>query len=350
MVARIAVCGPIMSRGFFREADAISLSLAMRQSEYQAYMPRIPDHLLDGTAFLYRSRQEAKKRLQLGGTAFLVGREMAGSEAIMGVRTYVPYLVSNKHVVFDASSCVATVNNRDGSSPSIWDIDQNDWYAHPTDDLAATCVAGFLDKAIHRVTFVPERGFLTKQSLSKSGIGVGDEVFMIGRFVNHQGLKVNRPSARFGSISMMIENIPVNGRFQESFSVEMRSRTGFSGSPVVVYRTLATSLTDNPEGYDNFWCLLGVNWGYIKDEHGENTWLNGVVPAWKITEILDQAPLQAIQAEHERKLHDNAGGGAAQSAAVTSDQNDDGSASEHEARFNRLLDAAAKPPKSSDET
>ncbi len=48
-----------------------------------------------------------------------------------------------------------------------------------------------------------------------------------------------------------------------------------------------------PKEAEHMWGLLGVNWGYVPDEEGENTWLNGVVPAWKITELLDSPPLKA---------------------------------------------------------
>ncbi len=50
---------------------------------------------------------------------------------------------------------------------------------------------------------------------------------------------------------------------------------------------------------NSFWALLGVNWGYIHDEDGENSWLNGVVPAWKILEVLETAPLLAEHAKAE---------------------------------------------------
>ena len=84
-----------------------------------------------------------------------------------------------------------------------------------------------------------------------------------------------------------------------SFAVEMRSRAGFSGSPVAVYRTAAT----NPfnvkggqpglkGGYRDFWRLLGVNWGYVFDEKDGNSYLNGVIPAWRIRELLEVPALR----------------------------------------------------------
>ena len=57
---------------------------------------------------------------------------------------------------------------------------------------------------------------------------------MIGRFLNHQGTKDKIvPAVRFGNISVMLELIwnSTVSKDQLSFAVEMRSRTGFSGSP-----------------------------------------------------------------------------------------------------------------------
>jgi hypothetical protein len=70
---------------------------------------------------------------------------------------------------------------------------------------------------------------------------------------------------------------------------------------------------DLPDYKLDFWGLLGVNWGYIYDEKRENTWLNGVVPAWKISELLDHPDLKAIHAAHEAAVQQHGGGGSAHS-------------------------------------
>lgn len=266
-------------------------------------MPRIHDRLLDGVVFLFRSAAEAHARARLGGTGFVIGRLLENSEELLGRRKYVPYLVSNRHVVFEGSACVASVNRKDGGPPDVLDIEQEAWVAHPGgDDVAVTCVNGMLDAAIHRVTHIKQGSIFGPEDIENYEVGVGDEVFMIGRFVNLQGRKANQPAARFGNISAGLSPIPVEGRLQEAFAVEMRSRTGFSGSPVLVYRTLASSLMDHAEHATDFWGLLGVNFGYVKDEEGENTWLNGVVPAWKIMEVLATPQLREIHAIHEQML------------------------------------------------
>lgn len=55
----------------------------------------------------------------------------------------------------------------------------------------------------HRVSIVFEETFATKKHLEKHRIGIGDDVAMIGRFVDHDGGETNQPAARFGNISVM---------------------------------------------------------------------------------------------------------------------------------------------------
>lgn len=352
-ISTYAVLGPIVPRCYLQDRDAAELVFPRQETPYDQAMPRIPDSLMDGIAFLYPTAALARARERLGGTGFLVGRRLVGGEAAYGKDVYVAYLVSNRHVVFESSACVASVNRRDGSAPDIWDIDQNDWIAHPNHDLAATCVQDYLDKAVQRLTHVREDRFITPAIMAASELGVGDEVFMIGRFVNLQGAMANKPAARFGTLSMMLEDIPTKGPAgnrvtQESFAVEMRSRTGFSGSPVIVYRTVATVLRPVPEEYEGFFGLLGVNWGYVHDENGENSFINGVVPAWHISELLDLPALRTHQDRHEALVADiiakQKGGNTSQTTAL-SDAPAAGDNPRHKEDFTALLGAAVGRPK-----
>jgi hypothetical protein len=313
-------------------------------------LPRIPDHLMDGAAFLFRTRQEAEKRARIGGTAFLVTKEIAGSKEAFGQRLYIPYFVSCRHVVFSGGASVISINRRDGGPPDIFECEPTDWTEHPRrDDVVAICAQPYMRPNVHRYASIENTWLITPEYMKAVELGVGDEVFMIGRFINHQGQKENRSAVRFGSISMMLENIWVKAdhRYQEGFSVEMRSRTGFSGSPVAVYRTLATSLANTK--VDNFWGILGVNWGYVLDESGENTWLNGVVPAWKIIDLLEYTDLKKQHEEHERAFHkkvaeNNDSSGIEQAFAREPDLPANGENPTHREDFMRLVDAAARKP------
>src|SRR5207244_524977 len=86
-------------------------------------------------------------------------------------------------------------------------------------------------------TMTPDN-FLTDKIIERYGIGVGDEVFMIGRFVNHEGRQKNTPTVRFGNLAMMPHEKILDeetGLKQESFLIETRSIPGCSGAPVFIW-------------------------------------------------------------------------------------------------------------------
>ncbi len=138
---------------------------------------------------------------------------------------------------------------------------------------------------------------------------------MIGRFRVHAGKNKNLPAATFGNISMMpdepLYNPSMSSRSnQESFLVEMRSVTGFSGSPVFLYLP-----PNNPRGKDKanvpygeyHWRFIGICWGHINADvkgydslHNEyrikiDSAMAAVVPAWKLLDILDGEEMQKIK-------------------------------------------------------
>lgn len=259
-------------------------------------MPRIPDQMLDGVAFLYPTKEDAAHNRRVGGSAFVVGRRLPKTSKVLGQPVSIPYLVSCRHVVWEAAACVARFNRHDGKGKII-DLGVEHWHVHPAgDDLAAVNIFGLITRAEERFSCADFDSLITQKAVENAHIGVGDDVFMIGRFINHQGREnAIQQSVRFGNISMAPAMIRQSGprEFDQlSWAVEMRSRSGFSGSPVIAYRVPGAALADLPEGSDNLWGVLGVDWGHIVDEKGENTWLNGVVPSWKVIELLDQGPLR----------------------------------------------------------
>jgi hypothetical protein len=159
---------------------------------------------------------------------------------------------------------------------------------------------------------------------------------MVGRYINHEGKQFNRPFLRFGNLAMMPEDVWQEdlGRYQESFVVDMRSASGFSGSPVYVFfgdygprgvdlgppmdledinKLLETHKWSSKMGPR--W-LLGVDWGHLpipidiwdpqtRKKTGEaviHGGMSGVVPSWKITELLLDERLMSQIAKQEEKL------------------------------------------------
>jgi hypothetical protein len=190
-------------------------------------VPRIPDDTLDSVIYLYPSVADAESGEKVGGTGFLVG---IPSEVHEGV-TY-QYAVTNSHVIREGNSPVIRLNTQDGAT-DVLELSRDDWVHHQYGDDLAVCPLEFsLDT--HKFSLLARDWFLTKEEMDEYDIGPGDDVFMAGRFVQHEGRQRNTPVVRFGNLSMMPYEPVTNmrGIKQESFIVEMRSLSGFSGSPV----------------------------------------------------------------------------------------------------------------------
>src|SRR5438876_12389505 len=167
-------------------------------------------------------------------------------------------------------------------------------------------------------------------------MGIGDEVFMVGRFINHEGTQQNKPSVRFGHIAMMpgepITN-PKTGFRQNCYLVDCRSMGGYSGSPVFVMpqsmaggrRQMMVGVFAGQRMSGPY--LLGINWCHLhyrmpileaaQDDSAmvvteppivtdgnyvlANSGMAGVVPVSKLIELLESDEVkQAREAEAEQ--------------------------------------------------
>ena len=315
-------------------------------------MPRLPNESLQGVAFLYRTREEAAANAQIGGTCFLVSKFAPQMSEAFGKNMYVPFWVSNRHVIWDSAAPVVRLNKRGGGTKII-DYDCLDWIPHSSgDDLAAVCAFGNINMVEDEIRGVPDSYFITEEKVSEWQLGIGDDVAMFGRFINHQGRNTIKPAARLGSISMMPQPIwdSQSKKDQISYAVEMRSRTGFSGSPVAMYRIPGTALMELPTEIQSVHGLLGVCWGHIlDDEDGENTYLNGVIPAWRLLDLFEEPKLKeqlkAADSIDPESINRYPSAVPLAAAPPTTADNPD-----HREDFNRLLDAAVSGNKSDPET
>ena len=339
--------------------------ILLRDSD-DSFMPRIPPADLNCSFYLYPSKEAAEAGDGLGGSGFWVGM----------VSEHIPefwwlYAVSNQHVVHRHGASVIRANKK-GGGIQIIDADPTEWTEHPDGhDIAIFPVSKHftgMDVAIVRPGM-----FVTKHDVNIELVGVGDEVYMIGRFISHEGKTRNTPSARFGNISMLPgEPIYVDDMTppQESFAVELRSMCGYSGSPVFVTGEVNRRYSKSVGKPD---ALLGVHWGHILDplevethiikrvaqsalapDEEEvdrvfaNTGMNGVVPAWRLMELLDMPKFKSVrEADALKKLEQlkRATPGAkldgATSAVVSRPSSTDVNPNGLE-DFTRLVDAAAR--------
>lgn len=282
-------------------------------------MPRILDEYLDCVVYLYPSEVDAEDGMRVGGSGFLVGVPSKG----LRQNFWFLYAVTNKHVIKNATTL--RLNTRDGKKAILPTI-RGDWITHASGDDLAACLISF-DPKDYKFNHVPRASFLSKEIVKDFNIGPGDDVFMVGRFINHEGRQANLPTVRFGNIGQMPwETVKQDDGFeQESFLVEVRSIGGYSGSPIFAFIPAASARPGvkdwaTPEKIlrsHGPW-LLGVDWGYINNwepvrrENGEpvnpgnpaamqvrlNKGMAAAVPAWKLAELLDIGML----ADHREKI------------------------------------------------
>jgi hypothetical protein len=222
-------------------------------------MPHIPQRMIKSVFYLYRTKEDAKAGQNPGGTGFLVAFQY--SRLDYRVRGGQYYAVTNWHVACRDGFSIIRLNTIDGGT-DIVELDSAEWEFLPSKyDVAIAPVT--IDDKIHEISFVSTLLFADPPKHDAHGmrrfygdkIGVGEDVFMIGLFFDHSGVTTNVPSARFGNISMLPNpnaTIEQPTKYKgESYVVDMHSRSGFSGSPVFVYRTFGSDLTESEEPFDS---------------------------------------------------------------------------------------------------
>lgn len=282
-------------------------------------MPKLGDYkwLLDIAFFLYPTSDDAKRGTKAGGTGFLIA---IPSDRCPNDYHHV-YGVTNWHVACGGTPIVRI--NRSSGPPAVFELGRQDWHFSPSPNGYDVAVAPFsLSATEHKVQALGPSFFLTADDITRHEIDAGEEVFMLGRFVDYDGIEVNEPSMRFGNLSILRAGIEQpNGCRRSSYVVDMHSRTGYSGSPVFVYRT-AGSIFARPDtifGGGHLLKLLGIHWGQFPErwDIGDATdasfitkgkyvkGLSGmtcVCPAEAILETLQMPALVAMRKEQDDRL------------------------------------------------
>jgi hypothetical protein len=296
--------------------------------EIDVGMPKIPESILDCVFYLYANESDAKKGIRAGGTGFLVG---VPSKISPSDYTFI-YGVTNWHVAVKKKLSVIRLNTVDGRTRTF-NFEPKDWVFIPhKDDVAISPLLRNLHGDKEKVGLIHVDYLAKDQDISECQIGIGDDVFLLGRFINHDGGVTNQPVARFGHISAMPTLIPQLTRYTgHSYLIDMNCRTGFSGSPVLVYRTYTgnfeeTYLTKKPFASKyGFLYLLGIHWGQFPEElevtYDKNLakscqvilpkggWVLGwtgmtcVIPAARILDLLNSERFQQERDKEDLKLY-----------------------------------------------
>ncbi len=232
-------------------------------------MPQLGQYkpVMDTVFFLYPTEEDARSGTEYGGTGFLV----AVPSKRWPDEYYHVHGVTNWHVIAGKTcASVIRINRRDSGVPETFPFDPSEWTfkGFGWHDIAISPPLR-LDPNVHKAGAVGLDTFLTRESEVATDINAADDVFMIGRFVDYDGVETNVPSFRFGNISIMDAKVKqketnFSGR---SIVVDMHSRTGYSGSPVFVYRTPGSVFAPNVDLMMSwhFIRLVGILWGVFPE-------------------------------------------------------------------------------------
>jgi hypothetical protein len=215
--------------------------------------------------FLYRSAADAREGVAFGGTGFIV----AMPTKRWPTERLHTYAVTNWHLAVRDGFSVVRLNTLTGATDTI-EYGPEDWVFRPNwHDIAIVPLAS---NTSHKIKSLDQTFIMPSEREPELDFGVGDDVFMLGRFVDYDGHQTNKPAARFGHISMTDAAIrQPTGYRGGSVVVDLHSRTGFSGSPVFVYRTPGSYFPDPPEGElqvmraHHVMRLLGIHWGQFPE-------------------------------------------------------------------------------------
>ena len=287
-------------------------------------MPRIPDSLLDCAIYLYESVDDARKRTKACGSGFLYAIMISETEAFI-------YAISNWHVVTRAP--VVRLNTKAGDF-DVLSFATTEWTRNPDNETDLAAIPLAFSHRNHRFSPVRSTEILTAERISALGIGIGDDIFAVGRFINREGEQRNEPTVRFGILAQMPgDPIQTDVGSQEAYLGEIRSISGYSGSPVFalapsrrdpeflakihpgdtpVSQWLRKMMVDNilDMGGESVF-FLGIDCAHLHsyeqvlDDHRtptgmvpkSNTGMAIIIPAWKLTELLEVKTLKKQRSE-----------------------------------------------------
>lgn len=194
----------------------------------------VPDSIRECVGFISR-RKGGDDEDHFLGTCFFVA---------IGVAENQNYLVAvtAKHVIEQAASKYTTsvyirVNEKDGLS-CLHETNEADWKFHPDprcDVAVAMLNLEDVDSRFDARGFSTSM-FLTRDASVRKQVGVGDECFSVGLFVQHSGSSRNLPVVRMGNIAAMPEeDVRTKNYNYAAYLIDCRSIGGQSGSPVYVF-------------------------------------------------------------------------------------------------------------------
>ncbi len=251
------------------------------------------------------------------GTAFVVGYPVPGRD-----ETYVPLIVTAKHVVADNTQVLCRFSTQAGTNTAYVSYDiqalrrEGDYWEHPDDGVD---IAVFRSPHYVETKYVafPRDLIATRDTVRGEDIAQGDRIVFPALLVNFVGSSRNYPVLRNGAIALLPEE-KVSMRYavgprviqtqQEVLLLEATSIPGASGAPIFLW--------PGPRIKNNSYVLggvkaylLGIMHGFYPAEprelvdvqiatvtermYAENSGIAIAFPSWRLDEILRRDDLKA---------------------------------------------------------
>jgi hypothetical protein len=190
---------------------------------------RIPDEMLDCTCFLCIKDGDIVKPW---GTAFLVWVPVGNFLFY--------YLVTAKHCVTKAFEKYGALYARINTSAGSTDLVKLDgtWACSDEGGVDVAVLPWFPDSKRHVFGSIDIRTGAFEGNLKANGIGIGNELIVVGLFHLHYGTEKNIPIVRHGIIASMpgepLKDMNTELLFK-AYLAEIQSIGGLSGSPVFAF-------------------------------------------------------------------------------------------------------------------
>jgi hypothetical protein len=252
-----------------------------------------------------------------GGTAFLLGiRDVDDKDRMASYVVTAKHAIAKAHAAAVDDKILIRANLHDGTRRDVETLFA-DWRYHPDEDYSVDVAAieNPLDAREFEVRHVTDAMTATAEIVASHRIGVGDEVFCTGLFVNHPGKGRNLPIVRAGNIALVPAEKVETEKFGpiDAYLVEVRSIGGLSGSPVFAYMGAFRTYEEDGKHVIDFskrnkrrdFYLLGLMHGHYDkktpeyEDYGDadgassggesvNIGIGIVVPVTKILEVVNQ--------------------------------------------------------------
>lgn len=292
----------------------------------------IPEYVRKCVVFLgFQDGPAGTARIIPSGTGFL----LSGGKLLGGGS----YLVTSRHVAQKLDPPFVIRLNKKGGGADVVEVQREDdmiWH-FPADKAVDLAIASFVAPQWADAHYWKADHVLREFKMGTKNIGAGDPAYVVGLFHFLHGTEKNRPVVYTGHVAMLPEDekIPVEGVEVEGYLVQANAISGCSGAPVFAQRVIPVNVpnsmlehkTDKPDYalkgdipgslwllgvWQSSWKVKGAEIVAIKiDDSGSDNaaseragpaplGMGVVVPAYKLIELLETAPLKAAREAAQR--------------------------------------------------